>query len=201
MYTTVIYIVITALVIGVYFIFLQPVLKKNSNQIKVYDMLHLELINDLFNSRIHINNQSIDNRSLTIPIQKSLLHLQLNDPSIHRGTAFILFIEQWLIKDALSRNTKFQFYAERELYSMSIPAMMKYEVCEWIEMLLKHKPEYVELQFSCSSNQIKMKVKKMIKSKVYLNLRTYLSTFGSEDLPGNPRISQEEYLIIEFKKR
>ena len=195
------YILITGLVAVVYVVLFLPTLQSCIEQKTIHNMLQLELTNDLMNARLQLTHLPSDNRSIHKPLHKSLLSLELHDPSILKGMSFIIFVEKWLMKDALNRESKFQFYVDKEIYNKSIPADTKYDILEWIEYLLNINPDYLDLHLSGSQRSIHLIVKKMIQNSAPMNLSTYLSKQGSKDLPGNLQISEEGYCIIQFINR
>ena len=198
MSTLIIYSVITGLVIWICKCFSNTFLENTINQQILHNMLHLDLINDLVSSNVYLQNQSLDHRSVHTPIRKSLLYFQMHDPSTLKGTNFIFFIEQWLIKAMNFQEGTFQFYAEQEVYKKEISSKTKYEISCWLETLLRNNPDFLDLSLSASRKSIRLKIKKLSKNNISMDLNTYLSNLAYDDLPGKLRISQEEYLIIEF---
>lgn len=194
------YSIITALVVLICRILFRTFLGDLKNLQIMHNMLHLELINDLVVSNVYLKNQSFDNYSIQILIQKFQLYFQVNNPSFLKGTRFILFLEEWLMKVMYFQETSFQFYADKELYLMDLDSETKYGISLWLATLLQCNPDYIDLSLIASPKSIGLKVKKLTKNRIPIDLDTYLYNLAYDNLPGNFRISPDSYLIIEFKK-
>lgn len=193
-----IYIIITGLAAGFFYLLLYPIIESHHQQKVIQNRLHIELINDLHNSMTHMDFGAIDSRTIYNPLRKSLLSINLSKASTQEGESFVLFIEKWLLEDAIKRKSSFHFYAQEAIYFMSIHPNTKYKICQWIETFLKVNPDHLHIEFLYKHNRFQLAIKKMIKNDAIINLNRYLSNLAYDNLDGKLYITKEEYLIIAF---
>ena len=190
-----IYILITGLGIVVYCLLWAPALDTVLQNKIVQNRLHMELAQDLHNSVSYVNDRSIEVKSIHNPIRKSFLGIELYKSEVVKGGTFIVFIEKWLLEDALNRKTSYRFHANKRLYLKNIPPRKQYAISQWIETFLESQPDHIDLELSMNHKVILLDLKNLIKNEEPFYLNSYLAY---DHLPGKREISDSGDLVIEF---
>ncbi len=193
-----IYIMITGLVAISYFYLFAPILLSQQKQRTLHKMIYYDQVNDLVNSISTLKKQSIDSWKLEQLLRKSLLGMTI-PLSLPRAAVFILYLEQYLMEDALTRKSSYFFHAARDMYSTKINPSTAYQIVQWTHTLLATEADHINLELTVNKySNIQLIVKKITLNNGDLALNTYLSNLAYHELPGKLRISPKGYLIIEL---